>query len=59
MMTVHADETIYAPRGTRVDRPGEGMGMAAATIVNYVTINQQIDEEAFLAKMARRLRAGR
>lgn len=58
-MQVHANETIYAPRGTRVDRPGEGMGMAAATIVNYVTINQQIDEEAFLAKMARRLRAGR
>ena len=57
-MTVHADETIYAPRGTRVDRAGE-MSMAAATIVNYVTINQQIDEEAFLAKMARRLRAGR
>ena len=57
-MTVHADETIYAPRGTRVDRAGE-MSMAAAPIVNYVTINQQIDEEAFLAKMARRLRAGR
>jgi tape measure domain-containing protein len=58
-MTVHKDETLYAPRGTRVARPGEGMSLAAATVVNYVTINQQIDEEAFLAKMARRLRAGR
>lgn len=57
-VTVHRNETLYLPRGTRIARPGQGGGNGAV-VNNYVTINQRVDEEAFLAKMARRLRAGR
>ena len=56
-MTVHAAETIYAPRGTTVRNAREsardGRGV---TVINNVTINRQIDEAAFMAKMARQLR---
>jgi tape measure domain-containing protein len=56
-MTVHANETLYAPRGTTVRNAREsardGRGM---TVINNVTINRQIDEAAFMAKMARQLR---
>jgi hypothetical protein len=54
-MTVHANETIYAPRGTTVRNARES-NRGGTTIVNNVTINSQIDKEAFLAEMARRVR---
>ena len=55
MMTVHANETLYAPRGTEVRTAREG-GRNGVTVINHVTINSQIDKEAFLADMARRIR---
>lgn len=60
-MTVHANETVYAPRGAAVYTAHESAGgrPGGTTVVNnYVTINRAIDEEAFLARMARRLRQG-
>lgn len=56
-MAVHAGETIYAPRGTAVQTAYESARNGGSTVINnYVTINRAIDEEAFLARMARRLR---
>ena len=56
-MTVHAAETIYAPRGTTVRNAREsardGRGV---TVINNVTIANALDEEAFLNKLARRVR---
>lgn len=58
-MTVHANETIFAPRGTGIMTAKESASQRGATVINnYVTVNHQIDEEAFLARMARRLRRG-
>ena len=54
-MTVHANETLYAPRGTEVRNAREG-GRGGTVVNNYVTIASQIDEEAFLSKLARRVR---
>lgn len=55
-MTVHAGETLYAPRGTTVRNARESSRGGGVTVVNNVTINSQIDKEAFLADMARRIR---
>jgi len=57
-MTVHANETIYAPRGTSVQTARESAEAGGTVVNNYVTINRAIDEEAFLARMARRLQRG-
>jgi len=59
-MTVHANETIYAPRGTSVQTARESAegGRMVVNNNNYITINRAIDEEAFLARMARRLQRG-
>ena len=57
-MTVHAAETIYAPRGTTVRNARESArdGRGGTTIVNNVTINRQVDEAALLARLARQVR---
>ena len=56
-MTVHANENIYAPRGTTVRNAREsardGRGV---TVINNVTIANQIDKEAFMAELTRRIR---
>jgi len=54
-MTVHANENIYAPRGTEVRNAREG-ARSGVTVVNNVTINSKIDKEAFLSEMSRRIR---
>lgn len=54
-MTVHANETLYAPRGTQVRNARES-ARGGVTVVNHVTINSQIDKEAFLSEMSRRIR---
>jgi tape measure domain-containing protein len=56
-MTVHANETIYAPRGTSVTTARESERQTNV-INNYITVASRIDEEALLARMARRLRRG-
>ena len=56
-MTVHANETLYAPRGTTVRNARESeRGGGGVTVINNVTIASQIDKEAFLADLARRVR---
>jgi len=56
-MTVHANETLYAPRGTTVRNARESArGGGGVTVINNVTIANQIDKEAFLADLARRVR---
>jgi translation initiation factor 1 (eIF-1/SUI1) len=56
-MTVHANETLYAPRGTTVRNAREsardGRGV---TVINNVTVNKSIDEAALLARLARQVR---
>jgi len=54
-MTVHANETLYAPRGTQVRNAREG-ARSGVTVINNVTIASQIDKEAFLSEMSRRIR---
>ncbi len=54
-MTVHANETLYAPRGTQVRNAREG-ARGGVTVINNVTIASQIDKEAFLSEMSRRIR---
>jgi hypothetical protein len=53
---VHANETLYAPRGTTVRNARESARGGGTTIVNHVTINRQIDEAALLARLARQVR---
>lgn len=55
-MQVHANETLYAPRGTTVRNARESARGGGTTIVNHVTINRQIDEAALLARLARQVR---
>ena len=55
-MTVHANETLYAPRGTTVRNARESARGGGVTVINNVTIANQIDKEAFLADLARRVR---
>jgi len=55
-MTVHAAETVYAPRGTTVRNARESGRGGGVTVVNNVTINRQIDEAAFMARMLRQVR---
>ena len=55
-MTVHANETIYAPRGTQVRNARESARGNGTTIINNVTINRQVDEAALLARLARQVR---
>jgi hypothetical protein len=55
-MAVHANETIYAPRGTQVRNARES-GRGGVTVINNVTIASQIDKEAFLADIARRIQS--
>lgn len=57
-MTVHANETIYAPRGTSVRTAGESAERGQTVINNYVTVNRPLDEESLLARLARRVQRG-
>jgi hypothetical protein len=55
-MTVHANETLYAPRGTQVRNARES-ARGGGVVNNFnTTIIRQIDEEAFIAKVVRRIR---
>jgi hypothetical protein len=48
---------LYAPRGTTVRTARESARDGGGTVVNnYVTIANRLDEEAFLNKLARRVR---
>ena len=55
-MTVHANETIYAPRGTTVRNARESARGGGVTVINNVTVNKSIDEAAFTAKLMRQIR---
>jgi len=54
-MQVHRNENIYAPRGTEVRNAREG-ARGGVTVINNVTIANQIDRESFLADLTRRVR---
>jgi hypothetical protein len=55
-MTVHANETLYAPRGTTVRNARESARGGGVTVINNVTVAKGIDEAALLAKLARQVR---
>jgi hypothetical protein len=55
-MTVHANETLYAPRGTTVRNARESARGGGTTIVNNITVHKSIDEAALLARLARQVR---